>query len=58
MLLIEDAFDNLSKSSRFDDRKVEDMVAKALRSLSKTMADRRPVIQVHILRVAALDAGE
>jgi len=58
MLLIEDAFTDMPKSARFDDRKVEDMVAKALRGLAKSMAGRKPVIQVHILRVAALDAGE
>jgi hypothetical protein len=48
----------MGRSARYDDRKVEDMVAKALRGLAKMMADRRPVIQVHIMRVAALDAGE
>jgi hypothetical protein len=58
ILRIEDEFDNMGRSARYDDRKVEDMVAKALRGLAKMMADRRPVIQVHIMRVAALDAGE
>jgi ribonuclease J len=58
ILRIEDEFANMGRSTRYDDRKIEDMVAKALRGLAKIMADRRPVIQVHIMRVSALDAGE
>jgi ribonuclease J len=58
ILRIEDEFANMGRSARYDDRKIEDMVAKALRGLAKMMADRRPVIQVHIMRVSALDAGE
>jgi len=37
-----------------DDQRVEDVSFQALRGLAKSMFQRRPMVQVHVLRVDAL----
>ena len=51
---VEDAVLELSDSAVMIDDRVEEAVARQLRGLAKSMFQRRPMVQVHVLRVDAL----
>ena len=51
---IEDAIMGLSDEKVMDDQRVMDVCGQALRGLAKSMFKRRPMVQVHVLRVDAL----
>ena len=51
---IEDAILGLSDEKVLDDQRVTEVCAQALRGLAKSMFKRRPMVQVHVLRVDAL----
>ena len=53
-LRVEDAILSLSNKAVTDDQRVEDVCTQALRGLARTMFKRRPMVQVHVLRVDAL----
>jgi ribonuclease J len=56
---VEDALLAVSGDCRLDDDRLKATITQAARGLAKTMFQRRPLIQVHILRVDALAvAGE
>ena len=56
-LRVEDALAALDGDARLDDARLEQAVSGPVRSLARAMFDRRPLLQVHILRVDALAAG-
>lgn len=51
---VEDALLGMKTGHRLDDQKLEAAVSQAARGLAKSMFQRRPLVQVHILRVDAL----
>ena len=53
-LRVEDAIMSLSDKAVMDDQRVTDVTSQALRGLAKAMFKRRPMVQVHVLRVDAL----
>ena len=54
-LAVEDAIDVLGKSARRQDQSVEEVVSQAVRRVVRTMFGLRPIVQVHIMRVAEED---
>ena len=54
---VEDAVLGMRRNDRFDDARIDDTVRHAARGLAKAMFQRRPLVQVHILRVDALAAA-
>jgi len=52
-LRVEDALLAMSNRDRLDDDVVTDRVSQALRGLAKAMFQRRPAVQVHVMRVDA-----
>ena len=53
-LRVEDAVLRLNNDAVMDDSRVQDAVGREVRGLAKSMFQRRPMVQVHILRVDAL----
>ena len=53
-LRVEDAIMDMSDKAVADDGRVHEVAAQALRRLAKSMFQRRPMVQVHVLRVDAL----
>ena len=56
-LRVEDALVAMDEDTLFDDDRVEKAIGGSLRRLARAMFDRRPLVQVHIMRVDALAAG-
>ena len=54
---VEDAVLAMRRENRFDDDRVIDIASQAARGLAKAMFQRRPLIQVHVLRVDAFAAA-
>jgi len=52
-LRVEDALLAMNSRDRFDDDTVSDRVSQVLRGLAKSMFQRRPAVQVHVMRVDA-----
>lgn len=58
-LRVEDALMAMSVKSLQDDNRVTEVVSQAMRGLAKSMFKRRPLVQVHVMRVDALSiSGE
>lgn len=53
-LRVEDAIMDMSDKAVADDGRVHEVASQALRRLAKSMFQRRPIVQVHVLRVDAL----
>ncbi len=51
---VEDAIQSLSDKASLDDELVRAAAVRPLRKLAKSMFDRRPVVEVHVMRVDAL----
>ena len=54
---VEDAVLAMRRENRFDDDRVIDIASQAARGLAKAMFQRRPLVQVHVLRVDAFAAA-
>ena len=54
---VEDAILGMRRENRFDDERVMDQASQAARGLAKAMFQRRPLVQVHVLRVDAFAAA-
>ena len=54
---VEDAILAMRRENRFDDDRVIDIASQAARGLAKAMFQRRPLVQVHVLRVDAFAAA-
>jgi len=53
-LKVEDVLLAMKRNDRLDDAAVTNSVSQALRGLAKTMFQRRPAVQVHVMRVDAI----
>ncbi len=57
-ICVEDAMLDLSDKAIMDDKRVIDTASQALRGLAKSMFGRRPLVQVHVMRLDALAISE